>query len=236
MFGRNKLPKQTPQPAHKPEIDALTFEADISLRSHKSERRAWILAATFALIAILAVAAVVLMIPLKQTVPYYVYVNKETGVTQAVVVNDSVTITQNEAVARYWLARYVSTRERYVYRLQQEDFDAVIATSMPGVAKEYSLPYEGNNNRAELLKETIEERINILSVQVTPGTRGRGTVRFQKITWRAGMREPESVKTYVADIAYDFVSATGWGTKDLLLNPMGFVVLAYRATQELQVQ
>lgn len=232
MFGRKKSPPLKSQdPA-----DGLSYEADIALRSRKSERRAWVLVIVFAVIATLSVAAVVFMIPLKQTIPYYVYVDKETGATQAVVVSDPVAITQNEAVARYWLSRYVSTRERYVYRLQQEDYDAVMATSMPAVAQEYSDPYKGDNNKAELLKETIEERIRILSVQVTPGARGRGTVRYQKITWRAGMREPESVKTYVADVAYDWVSANGWGTKDLLLNPMGFAVLAYRTTQELQPQ
>lgn len=232
MFGRKKSPK----PLVKPDIDGLSFEVDIAQRSYKSERRAWLLVLVFAVIAIMAVAAVLLMTPLKQTIPYHVYVDKETGVTQAVVVNDRASITTNEAVARYWLGRYVSARERYVYRLQQEDFDFVMATSAPAVAQEYAYPYTGPTNRAELLKETIEERINILSVQLTPAATGRGTVRFQKITWRAGMREPESVKTYVADVAFDWVEPSHWETKDLLVNPMGYAVLAYRTSQELQAQ
>lgn len=232
MFGR----KKPPQPLVKPDIDALSFEVDIAQRSYKSERWAWTLVIVFAVIAAMAVAAVLLLTPLKQTIPYFVYVDKETGATQAVVVNDRASITTNEAVARYWLGRYISARERYVYRLQQEDFDFVVATSAPAVAQEYSYPYTGPTNRAELLKETIEERINILSVQLTPATTGRGTVRFQKITWRAGMREPESVKNYVADVAFDWVESTHWSPKDLLINPMGFAVLAYRTTQELQAQ
>lgn len=232
MFGR----KKTPKPLVKPDIDALSFEVDIAQRSYKSERRAWALVIVFAVIAAMSVAAVLLLTPLKQTIPYFVYLDKETGATQAVVVNDRVGITTNEAVARYWIGRYVSARERYVYRLQQEDYDFVMATSSPAVAQDYSYAYTGPTNRAELLKETIEERINILSVQVTPGTIGRGTVRYQKITWRSGMREPESVKTFVADIAFDWVASTNWGTKDLLVNPMGFAVLAYRTTQELQAQ
>lgn len=232
MFGRKKSPQQLV----KPDIDALSFEANIAQRSYKSERRAWALVVVFALIAIMAVGAVLLMTPLKQTIPYYVYVDKETGATQAVVVNDRASIATNEAVSRYWLGRYVSSRERYVYRLQQEDYDFVMATSTQPVAHEYSYPYTGPTNRADLLKETIEERINILSVQLTPAATGRGTVRFQKITWRAGMREPESVKTYVADVAFNWVESTNWSTKDLLVNPMGFAVMAYRTTQELQAQ
>lgn len=232
MFGR----KKSPRPPVKPDIDALSFEVDIAQRSYKSERAAWALVVVFAIIAAMAVGAVLLMTPLKQTLPYHVYVDKETGAMQAVVVNDRISITTNEAVARYWLGRYVSARERYVYRLQQEDYDFVMATSATPVAQEYSYPYTGPTNRADLLKETIEERINILSVQVTPGTTGRGTVRYQKIIWRAGMREPESVKTYVADVAFDWIAPTNWSTKDLLVNPMGFAVLAYRTTQELQAQ
>jgi type IV secretion system protein VirB8 len=234
MFGRKKSPEQ--KHLDKPEIDGLTYEADIALRSYKSERRAWTLVAVFAVIAIMAVGAVLLLTPLKQTIPYFTFVDKETGAVQAVVVNDRASITTNEAVVRYWLGRYVSSRERYVYRLQQEDYDFVMATSAAPIAQEYSYTYTGPTNKADLLKETIEERINILSVQVTPAATGRGTVRFQKITWRAGLREPESVKTYVADVAYDMVESTNWSTKDLLVNPMGFAVLAYRTTQELQAQ
>jgi len=232
MFGRKKSPK----PLVKPDIDALSFEVDIAQRSYKSERAAWALVVVFAIIAILAVGAVLLMTPLKQTIPYHVYVDKETGAMQAVVINDRVSIATNEAVARYWLGRYVSARERYIYRLQQEDYDFVMATSATPVAQEYSYPYTGPTNRADLLKETIEERINILSVQVTPGATGRGTVRYQKIIWRVGMREPESIKTYVADVAFDWIAPTNWSTKDLLVNPMGFAVLAYRTTQELRAQ
>lgn len=232
MFGR----KKSPNPLFKPDIDALSFEVDIAQRSYKSERWAWALVVVFAVITAMAVAAVLLMTPLKQTIPYHVFVDKETGAMQAVVVNDRGSITTNEAVARYWLGRYVSARERYVYRLQQEDYDFVMTTSTPPVAQDYSYPYTGPTNRAELLKETIEERINILSIQLSPSTNGRGTVRFQKITWQAGMRDPESVKTYVADVAFDWLASTNWNTKDLLVNPMGFAVLAYRTTQELQAQ
>jgi type IV secretion system protein VirB8 len=232
MFGRKKQVRKL----SKPDVDGLDFEAEINRRSYRSERFAWALVGVSALITGLAVAAVWAMVPLKQTIPYYIFVDKETGATQAVVVNDAATITTNEAVARYWLGRYVSARERYVYRLQQEDYDFVNATSRPAVSREYSQLFEGPTSKAEMLKETVEERISILSVQVTPGAIGRGTVRYQKIIWRSGMREPESVKTYVADIAFDWESVKGWGTKDLLINPMGFAVAAYRTTQELEAR
>jgi type IV secretion system protein VirB8 len=214
-------------------VDAFSFEVDISRRSYRSERIAWMVAVGACVVASLAVIAVCMMVPLKQTVPYYIYVDKETGATQAVVLNDPQTISSTEAMSRYWLSRYIQARERYVYRLQQEDVNFVLATSNDSIGREYAAQYEEPHNKATRLKESLEERIVILSVQLTPGATGRGTVRFQKIVWKQGQREPESTTTYVADVAFDWRSTNGWGTNDLLLNPMGFSVTGYRATQEM---
>jgi type IV secretion system protein VirB8 len=225
--------KTRAQEIRKPDTDGLSFEVDISRRSYQSERVAWVIAGGAFVIAGLAVIAVCMMLPLKQTVPYYIYVDKETGATQAVVLNDPQTISSNEAVSRHWLSRYIQARERYMYRLQQEDFNFVMATSGDGVGREYAVQYEEPHNKATRLKESLEERIVILSVQLTPGVTGRGTVRYQKIVWKQGQREPDSTTTYVADVAFDWRSTHGWGTNDLLLNPMGFAVVGYRATQEM---
>lgn len=220
----------------KPDVDGLSYEADIARRSYLSERMAWLVAFFGLVLAILAIGAVWFMLPLKQTIPYYIYVDKETGVQQAVIVNDASEITTNEAVIRYWLAKYVSTRERYLYRLLQDDFDFIMATSIPSVATDYAAQYQGPNSKDAINKDGVEERITVLSTQVTPGAIGRGTVRYQKIVWRVGMREPDSVRTYVADVAFDWVSVRDWNTRDLLKNPMGFVVAGYRTTQELEAR
>lgn len=215
------------------DMDGLSFEAEIARRSYLSERFAWALAIFFAILVGLAVGALYALMPLKQVMPYFVFVDRETGVMQQVVVNDTQTITSTEALSRYWLNRYVQARERYVYRLLQDDYDFVMVSSEPPIGREFSAQYEGPSNRAEQIKESIEERINVLSVQVLPGQTGRGTVRFQKIKWRLGQREPESVKTYVADIAFAFKNNLGkWTGEDLLKNPVGFTVTGYRVTQE----
>jgi type IV secretion system protein VirB8 len=216
-----------------PAMDGLTFETEIARRSFVSERVAWTVAGVAVLLTVLSATAVVLMVPLKQTVPYYIYVDRQTGATQAVVVNDSQTITSNEAVARYWVSRYVMARERYVYRLQQEDYDLVMVTSAEGVGREYSKQYEGPNSKIETLHESVEDRIKILSVQLAAGTTGRATVRYQKVTWQAGLTEPARVETFSSDIAFGWVPVTGWSTRDLLANPMGFAVTAYRTNPEL---
>ena len=211
----------------------LAFEAVIAHRAYKSERRAWLVAGVASAIAIIAVTAVAVMVPLKQVVPHMVYVDKETGATQVVSVVDSRTVSNDDINARYWLARYVKARESYLYKLLQEDYDLTMALSSPAVGGDYSSIYEGPNNKSTRLVDAVEERIHIISAEPTPGVSGRGTVRFEKTTWRVGLRQAEKTETYQADVAFEWKPITGWGVNDLLKNPLGFTVTAYRATPEM---
>jgi type IV secretion system protein VirB8 len=210
-----------------------SFEAILSYRAYKSEKRAWIVAGTSAIIATIAVTAVAVMVPLKQVVPHLIYVDKETGATQVVSVVDSRTVGNDEINARYWLARYVKARESYLYKLLQEDYDLTMALSAPNVGADYSAIYEGTNNKSTRLVDAVEERVHIISAEPTPGVTGRGTVRFEKTTWRVGLRQAEKTETYQADIAFEWKPITGWSVNDLLKNPLGFAVTAYRSTPEI---
>ncbi len=212
-----------------------SFEAILAHRVYKSERRAWIVAGVAIIVAIIAVTAVAVMVPLKQVVPHLIYVDKESGATQVVSVVDSRTVGNDEVNARYWLARYVKARESYLYKLLQEDYDLTMALSAPNVGADYSTIYEGPNNKSTRLVDAVEERVRIISAEPTPGVTGRGTVRFEKVTWRVGLRQAEKTETYLADIAFDWKPITGWSVGDLLKNPLGFTVTAYRATPELVV-
>lgn len=211
----------------------LSFEAVIAHRAYKSERRAWMVAAAATTMAVVAVLAVALLTPLKQVVPYLIYVDKETGVTQVVSVVDSRTLNNDDINARYWLARYVKARESYLYKLLQEDYDLTMALSAQTVGAEFSAVYEGPNNKSTRLIDAVEEKVHIISAEPTPGTNGRGTVRFEKTTWRVGLRQAEKTQTYLADIAFEWRPITGWDVRDLLVNPLGFTVTAYRATPEI---
>jgi type IV secretion system protein VirB8 len=211
----------------------LSFEAVMAHRAAQSERRAWTIAAAATTIALIAVTAVVVMTPLKQVVPHLIYIDKDTGVTQVVSVVDRRTLSNDDVNARYWLARYVRARESYLYKLLQEDYDLTMALSAPTVGSDYSSVYEGPNNKSTRLLDAVEERVHIISAEPTPGASGRGTVRFEKTTWRVGLRQAEKTQTFLADVAFEWRPITGWDVRDLLINPLGFTVTAYRASPEI---
>lgn len=216
---------------------AIEFEAQLALRSARSERRAWFVAFCSLLLAGLAITTLILLLPLKQTVPYLTYVDKDTGVTQVVEVATISKITQDEVNAKHWVARYVNTRERYVYQLLQADYDFVVATTDASQQKAYASIYEvGPNKKDALLLDQVEERIRITAVQLSPSQTGRASVRYVKETFRAGARTPDKTESFIADLAFAWSGTGQWTEKALLINPLGFRVTAYRVTQEVGAQ
>lgn len=220
-----------------PATAAIEFEAQMALSAQSSKRFAWFVASASLFLAGLTIVAIIAMLPLKQTVPYLIYVDKTTGITQVVDVATPSKITQDEVNAKHWVTRYVQSRERYIFQLLQEDYDFVMATSDASQQKIFARVYEpGPSKKDAVLRDQVEERIRIASVQLAPGQAGRATVRFIKETFRAGSREPEKVETLIADLAFGWAPVGAWTERNRLINPLGFRVLAYRVTPELTQQ
>jgi type IV secretion system protein VirB8 len=212
---------------------AIEFEAQLAQKADQSKRVAWIIAFSGLFISSLSITALILLLPLKQTVPYLTYVDKTTGVTQVVDVATVSKITQDEVNAKHWVGRYVQTRERYVYQLLQDDYDFVIATTDPAQQKSYSAIYElGPNKKDAVLRDQVEERVRITAVQLSPSQTGRASVRYVKDTLRSGSRSPDKSEAFIVDLAFAWSGNGQWTEKALLLNPLGFRVTAYRVTPE----
>lgn len=234
MFRRKKE-TQTKTPAAEPKVvsPAVEFEARLAQEeSRKGTTMAWITAGSL-LIAILAATSVLILLPLQRTVPFMVYVD-QTGATQVAQVVEPTIMTANEVVARHFVAKYVSTRERYLYQLLQEDFNFIVATTGASIAGEYSSKFDGPNRKDVQLGDRIEEKIRLISVVLSPSTTGRATVRFVKETWATGSRSMQKSERFVVDMAYSWEKVDGWFDNTLQLNPLGFTVTAYRVSPEYQ--
>lgn len=215
---------------------SVEFEALLASDARSSKRIAWSVAFGCLVVAALAVAAVIVMLPLKQTVPYMIYVDKATGITQVVDVATPSKITLDEVNAKHWVSRYLQTRERYVYQLLQEDYDFVMSTSDANQQSIYAKIYELPNKKDDILRAQVEERIKVITVQLSPGQTGRATVRYIKETYRAGARFPEKSETLICDMAFSWTPVSAWTEKSRLTNPLGFRTTAYRVTPELSQQ
>ncbi len=212
---------------------AVEYEARLSMSEQCTATTMTWFAAGSLLIAILAVAALLILLPLQKIIPMMVYVDKA-GVNQVAEVVDRKVLIAKEEVARHFIARYVLSRERYLYQLLQDDYNFVVATTATTILPDYVAIYEGPKKKDAILGDRVEEKIKLVSVLLSPSTTGRATVRFSKETWATGSRSMQKTENFIADIAYDWVEVNGWNDTTLLVSPLGFKVTAYRVTPEYQ--
>jgi type IV secretion system protein VirB8 len=214
----------------------IDWESDRLASVLSSERRAWMVAVAAGTVAVLAIVAIVVMMPLKATVPYLIYQDKATGATQVVTAINERDVGYQELNAKFWAKRYVVARESYLYTLLQYDYDTVLRLSADDVGRDYHRLYEGDSSREKRLGSGTEERIKVLSVVLPPDQMGKAVVRFEKAIKRASADAPEPPKTYVATFAFTFKPSMKGNEGDLIENPLGFKVTSYRVDAEIATQ
>lgn len=231
MFGK-KPRVETPtdeKPIFKGAID---WETSRVLSVEKSERRAWRVAIASAGVAVLAIAAIAMMMPLKESVPYVIRVDNATGVPDIVTAITDKAVTGDEVMDKYWLAQYVRARETYDWYTLQRDYNTVGLLSSANVGQGYAQLFEGKDDLTKTYGKNIRATVEILSV--VPTGRNTGTVRFTKTTKRVDQEgSPGTVTRWVATVAYEYRSTARIRESARLVNPFGFQVLSYRVDPEM---
>jgi type IV secretion system protein VirB8 len=211
--------------------EALDWEASRTHLMEKSERRAWRIAGCAAALVVLALAAIVLMMPLKQTIPFVIRVDNVTGVPDIVTTLKEGKVTYDEIMDKYWVAGYVRARETYDRYTLQKDYDTVGLLSSPTVGADYAQLFQGPNALDKTFGSNVRALVEIVSV--VPNGKGNATVRFRKRTERVNQKSEGEVRTYVATLAYEYRDAQSMRESLRLVNPLGFQVTSYRVDPEL---
>ncbi len=240
MFGRKreKLQNIEPEPPVKSGgenfFDAsVNWEAARIYQIERSERRAWTVAIVAVLCAVLPIAAIVLMLPLKENTPYVIRVDNATGVPDIVTALDHKTMKFDDVMDKYWLAQYVRAHETYDWFMIQKDYNTVGLLSSPRVAQEYGAYFEGKEALDKRYGNSIRVTVEITSV--VPNGKGMGTVRFVKTVKRVDdLNSPGTVTKWVATVAYEYRKPSLIRESARLINPFGFQVLSYRVDSEME--
>lgn len=211
--------------------DADGFERNRLETVFASERRAWKFAGSGIGIAILALVALVMVLPLKSTVVKVIRVNDTTG---AVDVQRSVQdekIAKDELVIRSHVRAYVYAKESYARAHAQHYFDQVYYFTPPNQQQKwakYFNPQENPNSPLNVYGDRVIATIKIksLSFLATDGKTEWRTVqvRFKK-TEESGLDKKET--HWVALVPYRFVGAPKpKDSEDEIAdyNPLGFQV------------
>ncbi|EHT9070978.1 virB8 family protein [Campylobacter jejuni] len=212
---------------------AMDYEASFRYLIDKSNKRAWLIAFVSIFIAIISIVAVVLLTPLKTIEPYLIRVDNTTGMVDILTMLDEKEISSNEALDKYFISQYVKAREGYYYELLNQDYLLTQLMSSEKVANEYRAWYEGENARDQILKNSNEVNVQILSI-VLGNSNGvkTSTIRAKIITKNLNTRGL-SESTKVITLSYDYILAKA-SEENRILNPLGFKVTNYRIDEEIR--
>jgi type IV secretion system protein VirB8 len=209
--------------------NARRWEQDMLLSAQRSKRLAWTVAAVASALAVVSVGAVAALAPLKTVEPFVIRVDNATGIVDAVSALKDTSSTYGEAVARYFLAKYVRAREGFARAEAEANFRTVSLLSGQGEQQRFAAYYRGSNPESPQVvygrSGVAEVRIKTISL-LGPGL---ASVRYLRET-----RKGEDVKTshWIATVTFDIRLEVSISTQDRLVNPIGFLVSEYHADPE----
>lgn len=207
---------------------ARRFDQDRMIQVERSNRLAWSIAIASAIVAGISILAVASLAPLKTVEPFVVRVDNSTGIVDVVSALSATAGTYDEAVTKYFAAKYVRGREGYVWSEAQENFRTIALLSTQAEQARFAATYRGSNPQSpqNVYGRSATVRINIVSIALI--NQNVASVRYVRSVTRG-----EEVRTthFVATLTYSYANAPMSST-DRLVNPLGFAVSEYRADPE----
>lgn len=209
--------------------DGDRWENEIVRKAKRSKAVAWFVTIIFGLVALFALLALVMLVPLKSFEPVIVVVDKATGyietksgLTKAQNLTDSRAITQANVV------RYIRTREGYDPYAIDANFGTAALLSTGDAARELQEQYSAANpnNPAKVYGKNKRVLVNVKSV--TFPNVSTALVRFSTTE----KSDTDAItRHYIGVVRYRYTdepATNEWRFE----NPLGFQVYNYRRDQE----
>ena len=214
--------------------EAESWDADRAAQFRRSARAAWWVAAAGWVCAIVSVVALLVLMPLKQVVPYLVRVDGSTGIVDVVPVFAG-RATPEEVVTRYFLTHYVSVCERFNFATAESDYEECGAFHSAQRNQAWYALWTATNPNSPLNvhKDGSTLRVQVNSVSFftrASGLSDLAQVRYLKAV-RQGAGTEESFTHWVATIQYAYGDAAK-DPKARRWNPLGFKIIDFRSEPE----
>jgi type IV secretion system protein VirB8 len=209
--------------------DARTWHYERYESVLRSRRLAWGVAGVSLTGLLLALGALVLLVPLKQSVPYVILKDRETGAVQVAHALGGLDLSQEEALSEFNLTRYLAARETYDPDDLQRNYDLVYAYSSSEAWEPYAELYSRDQPGNLLDQFRKHTRVEVSIKNISFLEPGRALVRFATRTRNQG---PGLEEHWVATVTFRYVAPPRDFTERSEKNPLGFQVTHYRKDQE----
>lgn len=215
------------------------FELTIADIAKRSERRAWWVAITAIVMALILLGGYFYMLPLKEKVPYVIMADAYTGTSSVARLTEDFTnhqITTSEAINKSNVAHYVMARESYdsATTAHQRDWITTFVMSSSRVRDAYKNQTSSlsPDNPAKIYADTRAIRINILSIVLRGGGVNEApkgaTVRFQRSVYDKQSGATQPLDSKIATLEFTYQPTIQMDDQYRIENPLGFQVTDYR--------
>ena len=208
--------------------EAAIWENDIARRNRYSRSLAWIVALAMTIIALAAITALVLALPLKTYEPYMVVVDRSSGFVEVKRPIAEGALQQDEAIATFDLVRYVKARETYDPKGLKDNFDLAQLLSAGDAARELVELFSPANPKNPIKVLGTNTVVAVAIKSVTFPNQRTALVRFS-----TEEKSQSNIVTrhWVSLVRFRYTSAPA-RNEYRFQNPLGFQVLEYRRDQE----
>lgn len=213
-----------------------TFESVLLEKDEREKKLAWRIAAIGFALAAMAITALIILLPLKNTEIELWSVDKQTGRYEYMTRIKEQNISTEKALAQALAAHYVRLREGYNYFALQRDYDDVQLFNSDIVNRDYLDGFNSNQapdvifNKAEYVV-SIDIISNVHATATAPDH--LATLRIKRTIRRI---VDNSVKTEVWNVrlTYRYLPRKQLTDSQREVNPLGFIVTSYQRDKELR--
>lgn len=193
-----------------------------------SRNRWFVLGIVALIVATLEAGALIALAPLKAVEPYVIQVDNDTGMTTVLEPLKEKSITENEAVTKFFIVKYVVARETYDPQDLNQNYERVRLMSTADEAGRFDDFIRGTDGPVETYKTTTTRSIRISSVSFL--NKNTAQVRFTATTRQIATNEKQE-SHWITTLSYHYVN-TPLEEGERLDNPLGFQIKTYRIDQE----
>jgi type IV secretion system protein VirB8 len=223
---------------------SVSFELTIADLAKRSERRAWWVAFSAIIVALILLGGYFYMLPLKEKVPYVIMADAYTGTSTVARLTEDFTnrqITTSEAINKSNVAHYIMARESYDSSpaAYQNGWITSIVMSSPKVATAYKnqiLSTTSPDSPTKLYGKDNALQINILSISLHGDGVGQtpksATVRFQRSVYEKTSGSTKPLDSKIATLEFTYMPDLRMDDQYRIQNPLGFQVTDYRVDND----
>lgn len=214
------------------------FETAVLERDIRLKKAGWFVASLFFVIVVIMGVALIVMLPLKQTITELYSLDKQTGRIEHITTINESELSVSDVLNKAVSAAYVKRREGYNYFALQKDYDETQLFNSDKVNQEYLNLF----NSDESPDIVYDKAAHVVYIDVISNAHSEATdpdrlatLRIKRTTRRVS---DGSEKTDFLNIrmTYRYVPSMELTAAEREINPLGFIVTSYQIDKDLRTE